>query len=254
MAVRLAATGRSYDPAAFEASARAALSPPPGQVPTDPAPTDSDLPVLVVGMPRSGTTLVEQILASHPQVAGAGELPDLSRLFAAGGAVGERYADILARRSPGAARVVDKMPDNILLLGRAAQALPRARVILCRRDPRDTALSCFMTRFSAGNAFSYDLRACGHRCGVTDWLADRLAGRLPVAHLTVWYEDVVRNLEHEARRLVGFLSLGLGPALPRFPPHRAPGADGERLAGQTDHFHRVRRPVAPLREAPGPDA
>ena len=202
----LARAGRGYDPEVFETLARAALKPPQGQ-----KPVSSELPVLVVGMPRSGTTLVEQILATHPQVSGAGELPDLSRLLAAGDAVGERYVSSLARRWPGAARVVDKMPDNILLLCKAAPVLPQARVILCRRDARDTALSCFMTRFSAGNAFAYDFWSCGHRCGVTEWLTDRLEEQLPVAHLTVHYEALVRNLEVEARRLIAFLGLDWDP-------------------------------------------
>lgn len=206
VASSLARAGRGYDPAAFEMSARAALEPSQGQ-----EPISSELPVLVVGMPRSGTTLVEQILASHPQVSGAGELPDLSRFLAAHGAVGEHYVGSLARRWPGAARVVDKMPDNILLLCKAAPALPQARVILCRRDPRDTALSCFMTRFSAGNPFAYDLWACGHRSGVTEWLADRLEEQLPLQHLTVHYEALVRNLEVEARRLIAFLGLDWNP-------------------------------------------
>ncbi len=205
-ACSLARAGRAYDPAAFETSARAALEPSQGQ-----KPFSSELPVLVVGMPRSGTTLVEQILASHPQVSGAGELPELSRLLAAGDAVGQRYVGSLARRWPGAARVVDKMPDNILLLCKAAPILPQARVILCRRDARDTALSCFMTRFSAGNAFAYDFWACGHRCGATEWLTDRLEEQLPVPHLTIHYEALVRNLEVEARRMIAFLGLDWNP-------------------------------------------
>jgi tetratricopeptide (TPR) repeat protein len=204
---RLADAGRGYDAGAFEAQARAALD-----AGGDAAGVvDSELPVLVVGMPRSGTTLVEQILASHPEVVGAGELPDLSRLCAAGGEVAAPYVEGLRGRAGGAGRVVDKMPDNILLLGRVAAALPRARVIFCRRDPRDMALSCFATRFAAGNAFAYALWSCGHRAGVTEWLAASLAGRLPLATQTVRYESLVGDLEGEARRLIAFLGLDWDP-------------------------------------------
>ena len=133
---------------------------------------DADLrPVFVVGLPRTGTTLVEQILASHPRVHGAGELQDLQRLFLAmPDLLGQPSADPFdalaalnsqaAQRAarvyldkinilapPAAERIVDKMPDNVRFLGLIAMLLPAARVIVCTRDVRDVALSCWRTGF-----------------------------------------------------------------------------------------------------------
>ena len=124
-------------------------------------------PVFVVGMPRSGTTLAEQILASHPQVYGAGELPywntaaerhaasvpaDLPRLAA-------DYLALLRELSPGALRVVDKMPANFLYLGLIHAALPEARMIHMQRNPLDTCLSIYFENFRNG------LRLCERPCG-----------------------------------------------------------------------------------------
>jgi tetratricopeptide (TPR) repeat protein len=208
VAREFAASGRAYDPARFVAEARAALAP----WPMEDQPAPGDLPLLVVGMPRSATTLIEQILASHPAVTAAGELPDLSRACAAGGPIGAAYVEALrSRAAAGAARVVDKMPDNILLLNRLAAAVPAARAIICRRNPCDVALSCFTTRFAAGNAFAYDLWACGHRAAVTTALGAALEASLPLAHLTVDYETLVGDLEGEARRLIAFAGLDWSP-------------------------------------------
>ncbi len=129
-------------------------------------------PVFIVGLPRSGTTLVEQILASHRLVHGAGELPDVQRVFqglpevvgqpfddpfAALDRLGPAAARVAARRyldrlddlaPPTAARVVDKMPENIHFLGIIALLWPAARVIVCNRDARDIAVSCWQTGFA----------------------------------------------------------------------------------------------------------
>src|SRR5262249_44703128 len=129
-----------------------------------PSASDSEVPIFVVGMPRSGSTLVSQILSSHSQVVGAGELRDIGQLVAAlekkgetlGGYPGclpqvpprelrglaDRYLGRLARLGGQALRVLDKMPDNFLHLGVIAHLFPKARVIHCRRDPLDMCLSC----------------------------------------------------------------------------------------------------------------
>jgi tetratricopeptide (TPR) repeat protein len=139
----------------------------------------SELPVFVVGMPRSGTTLVEQICASHSRVFGAGELDDIPRLVmklarvqgdeSSKTAARQQAADAhivrLHRLGRGAIRIVDKFPDNVLSVGLIAQLFPRARIIYCSRDARDISLSCFFQLFADGaQAFSYDLADCGRRC------------------------------------------------------------------------------------------
>lgn len=193
----------------------------------------SELPVLVVGMPRSGTSLVEQILASHPAVAGAGELLDLhlaarAMMLANPGrpladwdpAVarhhGAAYLARLQGLGGGARRVVDKMPDNVIVLGIAAALFPRARVILCRRDPRDVCLSCYFQHFAAGHEFSNDLAACGRRALEIERLMRHWTAVLPVRKLVIQYEAVVADLEREARRLIDFLDLPWDPACLEF--------------------------------------
>ena len=196
--------------------------------------TASELPVLVVGMPRSGTTLVEQILASHAAVAGAGELPDLNlaarammlenprrRLAAWDPASARRHAaaylEKLAALGGRVSRVVDKMPDNVFVLGIAAAMLPDARFILCRRDLRDVCLSCFFQHFVEGNEFSNDLADCGRRAVEVDRLMTHwervLAGPRV---MTVRYEALVADVETEARRLSAFLGLPWDPACLQF--------------------------------------
>jgi tetratricopeptide (TPR) repeat protein len=191
----------------------------------------SDQLVFVVGMPRSGTTLVEQICASHSQVFGAGELHDIGRIAREVGgrrdavlaprqaapadalALARAHLRRLAERSGGAARVIDKMPDNILQVGLIASLFPRARIILCRRDPRDVALSCFFQLFSEGLMhFSYDLATCGHRCREVDRLSDHWALTLPGRVMRLDYESLVADLEGQSRRLIDFVGLAWEPA------------------------------------------
>jgi tetratricopeptide (TPR) repeat protein len=189
----------------------------------------SALPVLVVGMPRSGTTLVEQIAASHAAVVGAGELLDLNqaarllmlanpgRAVADWDAVAARshadaYVARLAALGGDAARVVDKMPDNVLVLGIAAALLPRARVILCRRDLRDVCLSCHFQHFAEGQPFSHDLIDCAHRALEVERLMVHWRAVLPVPVLEMRYEALVGDPESEIRRLIDFLGLPWDPA------------------------------------------
>jgi Flp pilus assembly protein TadD len=193
---------------------------------------DDRRPVFIVGMPRSGTSLVEQILASHAEAFGAGELEALSLLSPAlgplvGAPPGEPYlaqferlsvraADQLAVRylahidslKPGNARyVTDKMPENFLRLDLVQLLFPNARVIHCVRDPLDTCLSCFTSHFETGNAHTFDLAHLG------DYYADyrRLMSHwkrvLTVPIIDVRYEDLVLGPDAEIRRLLGFLDL-----------------------------------------------
>jgi hypothetical protein len=190
----------------------------------------SKRPVFIVGMPRSGTTLVEQILASHPQVFGAGELGTLERIlierFGPGlsptgrarrlagltgadlTAIGSAYVGAISALAPGAQRVTDKMPSNFRLAGLIQLALPNARIIHCRRDPVDTSLSCYARKFSRGQDFAYDLRELGTYYRAYDGLMTHWRAILPEDRLLeVVYEAVVDNLEPQARRLVAFCGL-----------------------------------------------
>jgi tetratricopeptide (TPR) repeat protein len=163
----------------------------------------STKPIFIIGMPRSGTTLVEQILASHPQVHGAGELAALRLVIESAGAypdsmlklgggqpamLGRHYLQRIAGLST-RAYIVDKMPANFLYAGLIHLMLPNARIINCRRDPADTCLSCYTKLFAAEQLFAYDLKARR----LTEWLA------LP------WDEGCLRF--HETRRVVRTASL-----------------------------------------------
>jgi tetratricopeptide (TPR) repeat protein len=189
----------------------------------------SETPVFIVGMPRSGTSLVEQIAASHSCVSGAGELKDIADIVDALQAYGrDRPADQLdpdfARRladgyaarlqslGRGAARVIDKMPDNIFNAGLIGVLFPAARIIFCRRDLRDTCLSCYFSRFDQSLAWSYDLADCGLRALEIERLANHWRRVLPLRMLTIDYEALIADLEGESRRLVEFIGLDWEPA------------------------------------------
>ncbi len=199
----------------------------------------SEQPVFIVGMPRSGTTLVEQILASHAEVFGAGERatleqlaitrigPALSPLARAErmatlppadlAALGASYSADVAALAPGHRRVTDKMPSNFRLIGLIRLVLPKARIIHCRRDPLDTGLSCYARKFSRGQNFTYDLRELGLYYRGYAGLMDHWRSLLPPDRfLEVAYEDVVEDLETEARRLVAFCDLAWDDACLNF--------------------------------------
>ena len=190
----------------------------------------SQKPVFIVGMPRSGTTLIEQILASHPLVLAGGELPDFSMsaesvlsgealgpieataLQAAGPnelrQIGERYVKAISSLSAEAQRITDKMPANANYLGLIRLALPNAHIIHSKRDPVDTCLSCFSLLFSEGQAFTYDLGELGRYYRAYERLMQHWHDVLPSGTiLDVNYEDVVDDLEGQARRIVDFCGL-----------------------------------------------
>ena len=191
---------------------------------------DSERPIFVLGMPRSGTSLVEQILAAHPQVAGAGELNhffvvvrDLQRLLGApepypacagridAEAAGRLRAGYLARLhkvSEDAARVVDKMPNNFLRLGLIAMLFPRARVIHCRRDPRDVCLSCHFQNFQKAHTYTHDLANLGRYYRQYERLMDHWRTAIPNPILELDYETLVTDQEAATRRMVEFCGLG----------------------------------------------
>lgn len=181
----------------------------------------SELPIFIVGMPRSGTTLVEQILASHPEVFGAGELELLPRLVAPRGGpagveveladlsaakvrcLGTEYLTALRALAPQATRITDKMPANFALVGFIHLALPQARIIHVRRNPIDTCLSCFSTLFTLQHAYTYDLAELGRYYRAYQGLMEHWHKALPDgAILDIQYEDVVTDLRAQARRML----------------------------------------------------
>ncbi len=137
---------------------------------------NSELPIFILGMPRSGTTLVEQILASHLQVHGAGELPYLQQLAKALSrklgrpfpegvgkidpgswqGLGKNHVQTMRKIVPRARYITDKMPDNFWRVGLIHLILPQAKIIHCVRNPADTCLSCYQKLFTQGQEFSYD--------------------------------------------------------------------------------------------------
>ena len=198
----------------------------------------STLPVFIVGMPRSGSTLVEQILASHPKVAGGGERPDFGQAIAALGAdseaapfpsriptltgddlrrLGELYlarldTAIPADRSGVVERVTDKMLENFAMVGLIHLALPRARIIWTLRNPIETCLSCFTTVF-ADVPYACDLGELGRYYRACEAMRQHWASVLPAeVILEVQYEEVVRDFEAQAKRILAHCGLEWDPA------------------------------------------
>ena len=196
-------------------------------------------PVFIVGFPRSGTTLTEQILASHPQIHGAGELHDIHKISRSlhevfdapwdnplnavhqlqpdsTKAAAQRYLDRLnAVAPPTADRIVDKMPDNINHLGLIAVLLPKAKAILCRRDPRDIALSCWQTVLKAC-PWNNDWDHIARRMADYQRLLKHWKQNPPLAICEIKYEELVTDLERNARLLIDFVGLEWDPACLQF--------------------------------------
>ncbi len=188
----------------------------------------TDQPVFIVGLPRSGTTLCEQILASHPLLHGAGELPDLATLavrtlegtdtapwqaasqltLMASRELALLYLRALRSGAPkGRVRISDKSPLNFFHLAFAAVLFPNARVIHCRRDARDNALSIWMENFNADQRYATDFHDLAffrtqYERVMTHWKA-----ALPLPIHEVRYEDIVKDVEGEARKLTAFLGV-----------------------------------------------
>ena len=178
----------------------------------------SERPVFIVGMPRSGTTLVEQIAASHSQVFGAGELGTFTEPqgFPASvvglgadevNAIRKTYLERLQSLSADALRVCDKTPFNFLFLGWLAKLFPQARFIHCRRDLRDTALSCFFQNFVIPYPWTTSLDDIAHYSQGYLRLMDHWRAVLPIRMLEVDYEDLIEDVEEGSRRIIDHLGL-----------------------------------------------
>ena len=192
---------------------------------------DSELPVFVVGMMRSGTSLVEQIIASHPEAAAGGELAfwgattdkhsSLMRRGALDGKVAEKiaaeYLRELARHSKAAARVVDKAPVNSDFLGLIHAVFPKARFIYMQRDPIDTCLSCFFQNFANAAAFTMDLGDLAHYYREHHRLVSHWRSVLPKdVFLEVPYAELVTDQEGWSRRIIEFIGLEWDPNVLEF--------------------------------------
>jgi len=186
---------------------------------------DSERPVFIIGMPRSGTSLAEQILASHPQVYGAGEMRVWDEAFAtverslvSGGArtalasVARDYLAQAPAQAGTALRVTDKMPANFLYAGLIHAALPRARIIHMRRHPLDTCLSVYFQNFFSVSPYANDLGSLAHYYGQYLRLMAHWRRILPAAALLeVCYEELVADAEHWTRRMLDFIGLPWDP-------------------------------------------
>jgi hypothetical protein len=215
-------------------------------------------PIFIIGMPRSGTTLVEQILASHPQVFGAGELtlfertigdirsstqqamayPELAlhmtdQQFRE---LGRRYLAGIERLAPAASHITDKMPTNFIFAGLIHLALPDATIIHTVRDPADTCISCFSKLFTEGHLQTYDLAELGRYYRHYEALMAHWHRALPKERiLDVSYEDTVADLEAVARRVVAHCGLPWHPACLDF--HRT------KRVVRTSSATQVRNPI-----------
>ena len=213
-------------------------------------------PIFIFGMPRSGTTLVEQIIAAHPRVRAVGETMAMLDIIASArgpdGAIyphwapalsgpnceglGQAYLATLPALSPGQTKTTDKRLENIEHLGLIHLALPNAALIHCLRDPRDTLFSCFATSFVGGQPWSYDLEDIGRYWAAQDRLVGYWKSVLPAkAILTVSYEALVDDLEAGAREIIAHCGLDWDPACLAF--HKADNVVRSASAAQ------VRRPI-----------
>jgi tetratricopeptide (TPR) repeat protein len=212
-------------------------------------------PIFILGLPRSGSTLLEQILASHPDVEGTSELPYLGRIAARlnrGRAEGAAYPEVVRslprqafeklggeylgyaqmHRRAGSPRFIDKMPNNFPNVGLLSLILPNAKIIDARRHPLDACLSCYRQLFAKGQAFTYDQMEIGEYYLQYQRMMDHWAEVLPGKVLTMQYEAVVTDFEAQVRRLLEFCGLKWDDACLRFyesdRPVRTPSAEQVR--------------------------
>jgi hypothetical protein len=242
-------------------------------------------PIFIVGLPRSGSTLLEQILASHSQVEGTSELPYIGRIASSQSrnradgvnypeamhellpdhirALGDEYLALAQmHRRAAAPRFIDKMPNNFPNAGLIATILPNSKIIDARRHPLDACLSCYRQLFAKGQNFTYDLTEIGEYYLQYQRLMDHWAEVMPGRVLTVQYEEVVADFETQVRGLLEFCGLPWEDACLRFyesdRPVRTPSAEQVRqpiydrsvghwlnYAAQLDELVEV---IAPIRE------
>ena len=210
---------------------------------------DSAQPIFIVGMPRSGTTLVEQVLASLPQVHALGEVMTFQSCLSTAGAfpaqgstaqwfenLGAAYVRELGMISPQFSRTVDKMPSNFIYAGLIHMALPHAKIIHLRRNPVDTCVSCYSRLFSGDQPFTYDLAELGRYYRRYAQVMEHWRKILPsTALIEVEYETLVADFEAQARRLLEFCGFDWNPVCLDF--HKTPRSVKTASAAQ------VRQPL-----------
>jgi tetratricopeptide (TPR) repeat protein len=243
----------------------------------------STLPVFVVGSLRSGTTLVEQIVASHRQVYGAGELqkiPELARESEIRANSSQSYPEVatilnrdicqsLAKEyetflrrdvDEGISRITDKLPHNFMFLGFIALLFPKARVIHCVRNPLDTCLSIYFQLFQRGIDYAYDLADIGVYYQHYERLMAHWRRVLPIKVLEIRYEELVANQDYKTRELVDFLGLPWDQECLAF--HRNPRPVHTLSAwqvrqplygGAIDHWRNYEKYLEPLKQSLGLD-
>jgi tetratricopeptide (TPR) repeat protein len=199
---------------------------------------DDERPVFIVGMPRSGTTLTEQISAGHPMTRGAGELARINKLaerigFYSGDGelffknlgvakagdfdhLATAYQGMMDFLAPAAKRVVDKMPHNFQHLGLIATLFPRARIVHCTRNPIDNCVSIYMSSLNEGHSYNSDLKTLGLYYREYDRLMKHWKKVLPLPIFEMNYEETTRDLEGQARRLIDFIGLPWDSACLKF--------------------------------------
>jgi tetratricopeptide (TPR) repeat protein len=213
-------------------------------------------PVFIVGMPRSGTSLVEQILASHPDVYGAGEINDLfdlirkistadsSRQFPdcmidfdaeAFASLGKDYIAGIRNHSKTAKYITNKMPQNFLHIGFIKAILPNARIIHCNRDPMDNCLSILKNYFIKGHTYSYDMTELGQYYNLYLDLMEYWRNTLPGSIYELSYEKLVTDQEDQIRKLLDYCTLPWDDACLEF--HKT------RRIVKTASNAQVRRPI-----------
>jgi tetratricopeptide (TPR) repeat protein len=213
-------------------------------------------PIFILGMPRSGTSLAEQILASHPHIFGAGELTLLSKLtlqISEKGSVnkypqgigalrsdylqelGDEYIEKIRKHSGSAKYIIDKMPHNFLYIGFIKTILPNAKIIHCTRNPMDNCLSLFKNYFATGHLYSYEMTELGQYYGLYLDMMKHWQLSLPGFCYELRYEQLVENVEAETRNLLEYCNLPWDKACLDF--HKT-----ERLV-QTASSAQVRRPI-----------
>lgn len=188
----------------------------------------SDMPILVVGMPRSGTSLVEQMLSNHPHIGGAGELTAWEAANAAlranggrlnadlAGLVAPHYLGILSRMAPQKSKVIDKMPDNFNYAGLFHTVFPKGKIIHCRRHPLDTCLSIYFHKFTGDFPYAHDLSDLAFYYRQYLRLTAHWRSALPTdCWLDVDYEALVADPQRQARRMMAFLGMPFDAAVLR---------------------------------------